>query len=640
MKPDDWIYDVESFPNFFCVGFQNLLDTTETGYIFEISERRNDSAELIAFLYHIGRLIGFNNMTYDWPMIDHFMKLMGQQQFVTAAQMYEKNQQLTAGGWESRFDHVIWKPSIPQIDLFSLHHLDRWGIGLKQMQFNVRARHVMDSPIPFGKWLTYEEMDLTLKYNANDIKETKTIATESIGDIEFRESFGPEFLSYSNGKIGKKIFERELKEAGVVLYTYDQAGKRKPRQTRRPYGVRLGDVILPFIKFTRADLQLNLEYIKDQVIQEWQTKGGMKCDFDLDGFHITVRLGGIHGSLEKKAVYNRDGKIFDADATSYYPSIAIVHTIYPEHLGPQFCRTYGTLKDRRLALLEEDPNRRTLKYSLNVPFGESNSPHGIFYDPAYMLAITMNGQLMLCMLAEQFANVPGVQIIQVNTDGVTIKYPPERETIVQEIYAWWQRVTGMDLEFNEYSRMFIRDANAYLAEHVNGKRKAKGAYSFDKQWEQDHSSLIIPKAVQAALLDDCDPEDFICEHDDPWDFLMFMKGNLALQDGTPLDRNIRYYISQTGSGLVALYAPLAGKTEHRRIGKHAEGQAHAIGGRGNYTCSDCGQHFTKKADFNDHNKREHCWKIRLANVFDGNLPPDLDYRYYISEANKLMIEGE
>src|SRR3989304_3406866 len=247
----------------------------------------------------------------------------------------------------------------------------------------------------------------------------------------------------------------ELEAAGVKLYEWVD-GNRPQRQTHRPDGVRLRDVILPLIRFTRPENHMLLERIKGEVAiakkpgDKMARADGSKIEhqMDLDGFRIDIKLGGIHGCVPRQMI--RGHTIMDADVTSYYPSIAIEHSIFPAHLGQVFCEIYGRLKARRVALPKTAPERTSLKFALNVPFGSSNDVHSIFYDPAYMLAITMNGQLMLCMLAEKFANVPGVRLIQVNTDGVCIQYPVHLERRVQEIYAWWQEVTGMDLEFTDY----------------------------------------------------------------------------------------------------------------------------------------------------------------------------------------------
>jgi hypothetical protein len=257
----------------------------------------------------------------------------------------------------------------------------------------------------------------------------------------------------------------------------------------------------------------------------------------------------------------------------------------------------------------------------------------------------MNGQLMLSMLAEQMANA-GVRIIQVNTDGITVQETPGQAEIIDRITAWWQSVTRMQLEETQYRRMFIRDSTNYIAETIDGERKRIGAYDpesglrqgLSKYLQANHSQVIVPKAAEAAMLDDTDPEDFILNHRDPWDFLLFRKGRLELSNGEKLPRNLRYYVSETGHGLSAIFAPLPGKSEQRRIGIHAEGLGVALGSRKAYTCSMCGGGFGRKSDFHEHNKREHSWKITPAMDFNGHMPPDVDFRYYLAETLKLIID--
>lgn len=640
---DDYVYDVESFRNFFCCGFRRPTDPPEIGYIFEISERRNQAYELVAFLSRCRRLIGFNNFLYDWVMIDHFLRLMSAGIVPTAEEMRRKSDQIVGTPWPRRYDNAIWNPSIPQIDMFLMLHLDRAGVGLKQTEFTLRRRRVCDMPFDVNAWLTPQQMDEALVYNAEDISSTGELFIECQGDVKLRESFGPEWLNYNDGKLGSKFFERELQAAGVRLYERERyGGRRRPRQTPRPDGVRLADVVLPFIRFVRPDLMLKLEEIRDTKIEEGGTRGGLEVPFYFQDMEVLVKLGGIHGSAKRRAIHAGSHRLLDVDVTGYYPNIAIVHGVYPEHLGPKFCEIYRRLRDQRNALPKSDPARTALKFACNVPFGQSNEPNGIFYDPKYFLTITMNGQLMLCMLAEQLALAPDVELLQVNTDGLTIRFPPSSDEIVQRIIDWWSRLTGMPLDKVSYNRMFIRDANAYLAETAKGERKRVGPYDWTKTkngkpWQMDHSQLVVAKTAEAVMLDGAEAETFVDRHENAWDFLLFRKGRMELTTGEAVPRNLRYYVSLNGNGLVALYPPRRAGGDPHRVGVHAAGQATAVGKRKQWLCSVCGQPFASKSAFNEHNRREHSWKITPANEFDGRVPNDIDKRYYLEEAERLII---
>lgn len=638
---DCTVYDVETYPNAFTVCFKPV--ETPLGAFFEISDRRNDAASIFYYLTNVKRMVGFNNFNFDWPIIDHLLNILAHETNVTALQLYEKAQSIIDAIDNS---HIRWKPVIPQIDLYLIHHFDNRmkSTSLKMIEFNMRSRTIADLPYPPGTMLRPEDIDVVLNYNGHDTLETERFLHHSRAAIEYRESLGEEWINYNDAKIGKQYFIRELEKAGVSCY-HPGYGKQ-PRQTRRPDGVPLASVILPHTNFVRPELQQCLEFLRSTVIHD--TKGSLETTVDLDGFKIHLGLGGIHGSVTRQYITGQT--IMDFDVTGYYPSIAIEHGLYPEHLGPKFVEVFRALREQRKTTPRENVNKYgTLKLAQNAVFGDSNNPYSVFLDPAYMLATTVNGQLSLCMFVEQLSLIPGVRIIQVNTDGVTIQFPDRARPDVEAVHEWWQAITRMDLEAAIYSRMFIRDVNNYLAVSDRGKIKRKGVYDYEMlsgsiggqiAWNRNFSALVIPRAAEAAMLNDVCPEDFIRNHDDPWDFLLRTKvprsSRLELGDGTRLQNITRYYISETGKPLVKIMPPLRGKNVERRIGVHAEGLASPIGRTGSYLCSSCGEPFRTLEAFNMHNKAVHCWLVEPCNTFDGDLT-GIDFRYYFQETEKLLI---
>ena len=70
-----------------------------------------------------------------------------------------------------------------------------------------------------------------------------------------------------------------------------------------------------------------------------------------------------------------------------------------------------------------------IKLALNgALFGKSNDVHSPMYDTKFMLDITINGQLLLCMLAERIADA-NIKIIQINTDGILVKVNKEERVL-------------------------------------------------------------------------------------------------------------------------------------------------------------------------------------------------------------------
>ena len=343
-------------------------------------------------------------------------------------------------------------------------------------------------------------------------------------------------------------------------------------------------------------------------------------------------LGGIHGSVESKTFL--DGDIYDFDVTSFYPNIAINYNIYPEHLGPQFCKVYQDLLTRRMAYPKGTPENKAIKLSLNSVFGSSGSEYTSFYDLAYMLGTTINGQLLLLALARDLVNIPGCQLIQINTDGVTVYMPHDSVPMMKHVTGEWERNTGLPLECNEYSRMWIRDVNNYIAEYTDGKRKLKGAYSYKREWWQNFSAMVVPKVAEAVMCDGGDAETLLRNHTDPWDFMMRLdlRGNTIIRtsDGDEYKGLIRYYVAETGVAVTKFMPKTA-----TRI--HGKGHAEAVGSRGNWTCTACGKTFKRKADCETHMDKEHSSKLRICQEYNGEaIEPDI--RFYLAEVNKLVIK--
>lgn len=98
------------------------------------------------------------------------------------------------------------------------------------------------------------------------------------------------------------------------------------------------------------------------------------------------------------------------------------------------------------------------KLSANSVYGKSNDKHSFLYDPIYTLKTTLNGQLMLSMLCEELnTKIKDLTMLQVNTDGITVKIRREDLDIYYDICKKWEEYTNLMLEYVEYNKMVIRD---------------------------------------------------------------------------------------------------------------------------------------------------------------------------------------
>lgn len=110
-----------------------------------------------------------------------------------------------------------------------------------------------------------------------------------------------------------------------------------------------------------------------------------------------------------------------------------------------------------------------------MSYGKFGDEYSFLYDPKVMLEICLNGQLLIAMLCERLSFIPGVTIIQANTDGVTIRIPKARRGEMQDICKKWEKMTSLELEYASYRKMVISNVNNYMAQTTDGKIKDKGA---------------------------------------------------------------------------------------------------------------------------------------------------------------------
>lgn len=582
MSMNDYGYDIECYPNVFLLYAIHAYTGTE--YCFELSERRNDIGQLLQFLHYLrdvdARMVGFNNLGYDYPVL-HTLLQIG----VTATyhDAYGKSQAIfDSQDNDDRFAHQVWASDrfVTQIDLFKIHHFDNKSkrTSLKMLEVNMRMDNVQDLPFEPGTMLTPEQIDQLIPYNRHDVVATLDFYNYSKSMIEFRESlsekYNKDFLNHNDTKIGKDFFVMQLEDAMPgSCYTRTVAGRQVNQTYRREIAFR--DVILPYVKFERPEFQEVLNTLLNTVITGNETKGALDLSCVINNFQYDFGTGGIHGSIKNSIVRSDDTfTIIDLDVASYYPNLAIVNRFFPQHLSELFCDIYRELYEERKKHGKKTSINAMLKLALNGTYGASNDVYSPFYDPAFTMAITINGQLLLCMLAEQLIKIPGLSMIQVNTDGLTVKVPHNMKFAVERVRKWWEAYTLLELEDVEYNAMFIRDVNSYIAEKTDGGLKRIGAYAYvtaaedpatrELAWHKKHSSLVVQKAAEAALVHGTPIEQTIMMHTDPFDFMRTIKVNkrdrLTLAKGSESERQIqrtsRYIVTNNGQYLTKTMPPI------------------------------------------------------------------------------------
>lgn len=193
----------------------------------------------------------------------------------------------------------------------------------------------------------------------------------------------------------------------------------------------------------------------------WRIADGLNVV--IDGFQYDFGTGGIHGAASGVWISDEEMQIYTYDVASYYPNLSIKNKLFPEHLDILFCDVYAQLYKERKSYDKKHAANKALKLALNGTYGASNDKFSPMFDPKFTMSITINGQLLLCMLMEKMIKEVGGKIIMCNTDGFEFIAPKAAQERVQELVADWEKLTGLTMEGELYSKMLIRDVNNYVA---------------------------------------------------------------------------------------------------------------------------------------------------------------------------------
>lgn len=575
------VYDIETLKS--CFTYTAIDINTNEIFKYVVHKDRNDFIPFLDHLSNCKAQIGFNNISFDYPIIHYIMKngldwaySLYYNEIIKL--IYDKAQEIISNqNKEGYYSSIREKDElIPQLDLFKVWHYNNKArmTGLKALEISMNYPNVLDMPIDHANDnIQFEDIEEILEYNLNDVLATKLFYEKSIDKISLRKKikskYGIECRNFSDSKIGESLL--------LKLYCdktnnnpYEVKGWRSHRDI-----IYIKDVIFDYIIYNSREFNDLLDFFKTVTVNNGVTKNLFKKSVIYKGFQYDYGVGGIHGCI-KPGVYSSDNNyiIIDADVASLYPNIAIKNRLFIEHLGEDFIDLYDKeiVQERLKAKKAGDMAiSDALKLSANSVYGKSNDQHSFLYDPKYTMATTINGQLLLTMLSERLVDqLTDTIVLQINTDGVTLKIPRDQEDLYYSICKQWEKDTNLELEYVKYSKMIIRDVNNYIAVKEDSKCKYKGAFEIDKvvgaepAYHKDNSFRIVPIAISDYFVKGISIETTIRNHNNIYDFCGRQKfnrdsyGEIHYIDGfdqivEKQQHNVRYYISKSNKTFVKQY---------------------------------------------------------------------------------------
>ncbi len=551
------IYDVESYPNYFCVSFKCIatgkilcLENDYRGYVINNcivdSETwlSNLSYVLVRFL-----LVGFNSRTYDLPMC--FCALQG----VNFETLNSISNEIILGdmqAYEVERKYCVNVPRVNHIDLIDVAPITA---SLKIYGGRLHCERMQDLPFPPSTHLNPAQAAIVRDYNVNDLDITELLYEHLIPQIELREQLGREYeidlRSKSDAQLAETVIVSELNKLGGT-------GKKASIEE----GSQFFYSVPPFVAFETPVFQNVLKVVRETPFTVGKG-GSADCPQAIAALKprlgsSTYRLGvgGLHSSEESVAYQCSDTVILiDRDVASYYPAIILNLQLFPDNLGPDFLKVYRSIVTRRL-LAKKEGNKtvsESLKIVINGSFGKLGNHYSKLYAPNLLTQVTMTGQLSLLMLIEM-VELAGIPVISANTDGIVMKVAPELYPMLDHVIMQWEVATGFDTEETRYKGLYSRDVNNYIAVKLDGEIKTKGVFSnkgsaLNSVLSKNPESYICSLAVQEFLANDIPIADTINNCRDIRKFVNVrtVKGG-AEKAGVYLGKAIRWYYAQDEKG--------------------------------------------------------------------------------------------
>ena len=131
--------------------------------------------------------------------------------------------------------------------------------------------------------------------------------------------------------------------------------------------------------------------------------------------------------------------------------------------------------------------------------------------------------------------LPGLKIVQLNTDGIMVECNRADLGKLDEICDEWQKRTGFELEEDSVMKIAQKDVNNYIEVQPSGEVKEKGGYlvkgiSSVGAWKINNSCCIVATALREYFVHGTPVEDTINGCDDIFQFQIIAKAGAKYRE--------------------------------------------------------------------------------------------------------------
>lgn len=509
-----YIYDIEVFAYDWVVVFRN--PDAENNHIVI----HNDNDHLRAFIEQPEIVIGgFNNKHYDdWIILT--MLLGG-----SDIEVKRHNDFIIGGGngWEFPFIQFQKKP-FRSFDLRD--DIPDKGLSLKAVEGNMYLP-IVESSVSFDidRPLTPDELEEVIKYCKTDVDATVALYKAREEYLSSKKIVGrmygveeAEALGLTNAKLSARVLNAKYENRDDERdYTIPECLDQTliPKQVL-DFFLQIRDLSIPATKLFGTGKQGS----KGMTLDVWIETGGGRCP-------VTYAWGGVHGA---KAAFvaeaTADRLIVNYDVSSLYPNSMINFGYCSRSMEDP--DAYRKLVQTRLAAKKAGDKEKAnaLKLVVNTVYGAMLNQYNDLADRRSGRSVCITNQLAMTQLIVMLASrCASIDYININTDGVMFFIDKTEEAISSAIVAEWCKITGFEMERDDFVKVYQKDVNNYIGIKTGGKMKTKGGFvSLYQGGDFKTNSLqIIHKAIVEYLVNGTPPEETIRSETDIFKFQSIVK---------------------------------------------------------------------------------------------------------------------
>ena len=514
-------FDVEVYKNFNCLVWKYEWSDTCTKIPFPTP------SDIEALLKH--KIIGFNNLNYDNPII------CGMSRGMSPRQLYDLSQDIIVYGKSPFRESRDW--SYTDVYDFSTEKM-----SLKKWEFKIEGQTHIEMSIPWDEEVPEELWETVMEYCANDVRTTEAVFHERKGDFMARK-IQVELVKLLHGDdihvtvndttntLSKRIIFGNERHPQIE-FNYRDLSKPVGSDQYEFYREHFGEDY-KFRVFDASGLPVFRDYIPGETLPDGWSILPFFPGYTFDEFAKTDKshyLGDVIGEGGRNySVPGYHEWVWDGDISSQHPHSAIAECLF----GPRYTKIFAEIVEARVAVKHKDFETagkllggalkpylndesykdlaQALKIIINSIYGlTSASFDNEFRDKRNKDNIVAKRGALFMTLLKQEVEKRGFTVCHIKTDS--IKIPHATEPIKAFILSFG-REFGYEFETEAiFSKFAIFNDSAYIGyDTVEGAwvtkadqfKKEKQPYLYKTLFSHEpyvFNDFCVVKSVQKGSL--------------------------------------------------------------------------------------------------------------------------------------------